>query len=334
MTEHCVALSAHIEILARREIQQMYAPVQTYDWTPSGEFRYAPHRTATELGASGDGEILLLDDFVVATIPPEAEQLRMQIREFLAARLAGVSSDRRARSWMGFDADFTRLLAAKGWLGITLPRLYGGGGQSQFARFVLVEELLGVGAPVAAHWIADRQSAPLILRFGTEEQRRLYLPRICRGEAFFCIGMSEAGSGSDLASIRSRAVKTSDGWRLTGTKLWTTHAQRSHFMIALVRTSEASQRRDGLSQFVIDLKLPGITIRPPTSMTVVFDPRYFIMSSVEPVARIRSSLVANAATKERRSSWIAMRPFTSRQSASTGSPLVAPPVIIPHPSAV
>lgn len=149
-------------------------------------------------------------------------------------------------------------MAAAGLIGLTLPREYGGQGRGPFARFVVVEELLTVGAPVAAHWIADRQSAPLLLRYGSETQRRYYLPRICRGEIYFCIGMSEPGAGSDLASVRTRAVATESGWRLSGQKVWTTYAHRDDFMIALVRTSEqSSDRREGLSQFIVDLRAPG-----------------------------------------------------------------------------
>jgi alkylation response protein AidB-like acyl-CoA dehydrogenase len=173
----------------------------------------------------------------LAAIPQADEALRAPVRAFLAERLAGVPSAVRARSWMGFDADFTRDLARRGWVGLTLPQAYGGGGRSHFARFVLVEELLAAGAPVAAHWIAERQSGPLILRYGGEAQKRTLVPAICRGEAFFCIGMSEPDSGSDLASVRSRAERTADGWRLNGSKLWTTYGHKDHYMIALVRKS-------------------------------------------------------------------------------------------------
>ena len=117
------------------------------------------------------------------------------MRAFLDERLAGMAPELRARSWGGFDAAFSRALGERGWIGLTLPKEYGGGGRSLYARFVLVEELLRAGAPVAAHWIADRQSAPLILKFGTPAQAQFYLPRICRGEAFFCIGMSEPELG-------------------------------------------------------------------------------------------------------------------------------------------
>ena len=116
---------------------------------------------------------------------------------------------------------------------------------------------------MGSHWIADRQSAPLILKYGTEAQRRFYLPPICRGESFFCIGMSEPNAGSDLASVKTRAVKTADGWLLNGQKIWTSNAQNCQYMIALVRTSgEATDRQKGLSQIIVDLSLPGVTVRP------------------------------------------------------------------------
>ncbi|SAI58131.1 acyl-CoA dehydrogenase [Bordetella ansorpii] len=206
----------------------------------------------------------MIDTLDLTAIPAEDEALRSEIRQFLQQALKNVPADQRARSWMGFDADFSRQLAERGWLGLTLPREYGGAQRGHFARFVLSEELLGAGAPVSAHWIADRQSAPLILKYGTPRQRRDYLPRICRAEAFFCIGMSEPGSGSDLASIRTRAEPRADGgWRLNGSKIWTTNAHRSHYMIALVRTSgTAADRHQGLSQVIVDLSLPGVTVRP------------------------------------------------------------------------
>jgi hypothetical protein len=152
---------------------------------------------------------------------------------------------------------------AAGWVGLTLPKQYGGGGCDAFSRFVLVEELLIAGAPVAAHWIGDRQSGPLILRYGSEGQRQFYLPRICRGEIFFCIGMSEPNAGSDLASVRTKATRVEKGWLLNGSKIWTTFAHKSHYMLALVRTSGSTgDRQQGLSQFVVDLTLPGVTVKP------------------------------------------------------------------------
>jgi alkylation response protein AidB-like acyl-CoA dehydrogenase len=196
-------------------------------------------------------------------IPAEAEPLREQVRTFLAEALKDRRPLRKADSWMGADPAFSRELGRRGWLGMALPKRYGGQEAGPFARYVVIEELLAAGAPVSAHWIADRQSGPLILRYGTEAQREKYLPGICRGESYFCIGMSEPGSGSDLASIRSRAVREGDDWVLNGHKLWTTNAHYSHYMIALVRTSDkTAARHEGMSQFIIDLKAPGVTIRP------------------------------------------------------------------------
>lgn len=205
----------------------------------------------------------LLDAFRLTALPAHAEHFRAEVKHFLAANLPLVSADVRARSWTGFDAEFSRKLAKRGWVGLTLPHAYGGAGLDAFSRFVLVEELLSAGAPVAAHWIADRQSGPLILKFGSDAQKDVYLPRICAGQAFFCIGMSEPNAGSDLASVRSRATRCESGWRLSGRKIWTTNAHHADYMIALVRTSGSPEdRQSGLSQFIIDLKQPGISVRP------------------------------------------------------------------------
>ncbi len=200
-------------------------------------------------------------------VPSEEHAFRAEVRAFLNEALADMPSHQRARSWMGSDEAFSRKLGARGWLGLTIPKEYGGSGKGFFSRFVLSEELLASGAPVASHWIADRQSGPLILKFGTEAQRKFYIPPICRGESFFCIGMSEPNSGSDLASIRTRAQPNEKGWLLNGSKIWTTNAHHCQYMIALVRTSgETADRQKGLSQVIIDLSLPGVSVRPIVDM--------------------------------------------------------------------
>lgn len=210
----------------------------------------------------------VLDSLALTRIPAEDEALRAEVRAFLAQAISGLPPHVRARSWGGYSAELSRQLGEKGWIGVTLPREYGGGGRSAFTRYVLVEEYLACGAPVGSHWIADRQSGPLILKYGTEAQKRFYLPRICRGEAFFCIGMSEPGTGSDLASVKTRAVPNDKGFLLNGQKIWTTNAHHCHYMIALVRTSgEAVDRHKGLSQVIVDLSLPGVTVRPITDLS-------------------------------------------------------------------
>lgn len=208
-----------------------------------------------------------LSSLDLTAIPPEDEALRAQVRAFLAEALKDVPAHIRAKSWTGCDPAFSRALARQGWLGITFAPAYGGAGRSAFARYVLVEEFLNSGAPVGSHWIADRQSGPLLLKYGSEAQKQFYLPKICRGEAFFCIGMSEPGSGSDLASVRTRAERNAQGWLLNGQKIWTTNAHNCHYMIALVRTSGTPQdRHQGLSQLIVDLSLPGVTVRPITDL--------------------------------------------------------------------
>lgn len=206
-------------------------------------------------------------DFEPVELPPHIPAFRAEVRDFLKTELAGLPSVTKAHSWAYFDAAFSRKMAKRGWIGMVWPKQYGGHERSAIERYVLLEELLAAGAPVGAHWIADRQSGPTLLRYGTEQQKQRYLPAIARGEIFFCIGMSEPNTGSDLASVRTRGVQTPEGWRINGQKIWTTHAHQADMMIALVRTgSEEQKRHEGLSQFLIDLKTPGITVRPITDL--------------------------------------------------------------------
>ncbi|MGN6310277.1 MAG: acyl-CoA dehydrogenase family protein [Xanthobacteraceae bacterium] len=201
-------------------------------------------------------------------VMPEAEKLRGEVRAFLAEELKTIPPHVRAASWSGFDADFSRKMGQRGWIGMTWPKQYGGHERTSLERYVVLEEMLAAGAPVAAHWIADRQSGPLLLRFGTEEQRKTVLPKIAAGELFCCIGMSEPDSGSDLAAVRTRAEPVEGGFRVNGTKLWTTFGHRAHYMLLFCRTSgNPSDRHGGTSQLLVDLKTPGITIRPITDLT-------------------------------------------------------------------
>jgi len=198
---------------------------------------------------------------------PETETLRQEVRAFLADALADRTPAQCAESWQGHDPAFSRKVGAKGWIGMTWPKQYGGQERSALERYVVIEEMLAAGAPVSHHWIADRQSGPLILRVGTEEQRQAILPRIARGEAMFCIGMSEPDSGSDLAAARTRAEPVQGGFVVNGTKLWTSGAHQADFMILFCRTG-AGARHEGTSQFLIDLKnTAGIKIRPVHAMT-------------------------------------------------------------------
>ncbi|MGQ0479832.1 MAG: acyl-CoA dehydrogenase family protein [Pseudonocardia sp.] len=203
-------------------------------------------------------------------LPPATESLRTEVRAFLAGEGAAGRLVPRCDVWLsGWDEDFSRELGRRGWLGMTLPRAYGGHDRTALDRYVVTEELLAAGAPVAAHWIADRQIGPSLLRFGTEHQKRRYLPRIAAGECYFGIGMSEPDSGSDLASVRTRATRADGGWRLTGTKVWTSGAHHAHAFFALARSAPAEDRNRhvGLSQFIVELDSPGVTVRPIPLLT-------------------------------------------------------------------
>jgi alkylation response protein AidB-like acyl-CoA dehydrogenase len=194
----------------------------------------------------------------------DVDALRNQVREFCeSARLAG-DFEPRCDAWLASSSpEFSRELARRGWIGMTWPERYGGHGRSAVERLVVAEELLAAGAPVAAHWIADRQSGPQIYRHGSDLLRERFLPAIARGECFFSLGMSEPESGSDLASVRARARAVGGDWVLNGTKVWTSHAHHSHFITVLCRTEDLGENpRVGLSILVVDLAAPGVTVRP------------------------------------------------------------------------
>lgn len=191
-----------------------------------------------------------------------AEELRLrdEVRAFLAQRLPPGTYDIGLGFAAASDPAFSRELGSRGWLGMALPREYGGGGRTAVERLIVVEELLAVGAPVGWHWVADRQSGPNIAANGTEEQKRHFLPRIASGEFSFAIGMSEPDAGSDLASVRTKAVQVDGGWVLNGTKIWTSGAAEATHLLGLFRTSEDRYR--GLTQLIVDRNVEGLTASP------------------------------------------------------------------------
>ena len=214
-------------------------------------------------------------------LPPEAEELRIEVRAFLAEEIANGGFDPRATILTsGFDRAFSKRVGAKGWIGMTWPKKYGGQERSFLERYVVTEEFRVANAPTAAHFTADRQSGPVLLKYAPEHIKQEVLPAITRGECTFCIGMSEPNSGSDLFAASTRATPTEGGYLINGTKLWTSNAHQSDFMIGLFRTSAPTKenRRHGLTQFLVRLKQPGITINPVRNMAhkhefneVVFD---------------------------------------------------------------
>jgi alkylation response protein AidB-like acyl-CoA dehydrogenase len=206
--------------------------------------------------------------FDVIRLPEACRALRQQVRAFIAEELAAGSFNPDAGE-DGYSEAFSRKLGARGWIGMTWPKRYGGGERSFLERYVVTEELRVANAPVRLHFVADRQSGPVILRYGSERLKADVLPRICKGEVCFAIGMSEPNSGSDLFAAKTRATKTAGGWLINGTKIWTSNAHQAHYMIGLFRSSPPSKenRRHGLTQYVVDMKTPGIVVNPIYQMT-------------------------------------------------------------------
>ena len=200
----------------------------------------------------------------------DLSSLRFEVRGFISECINNNEFVPAPDSWVfAADPEFSRKLGSKGWLGMSFPKKYGGNERTALERYVVTEELLASGAPVAAHWIADRQSGSQILRYGTEKQKSSIIPKISSGECFFAIGMSEPDSGSDLASVKTKATKTVAGWSLEGRKIWSTGAHLCNYMIVLARTGPPSEknRHEGLSQFLVDLSLPNVNIKGIPDMT-------------------------------------------------------------------
>ena len=191
--------------------------------------------------------------------------LQAEVRAFLVEELPRGSFAPGLGMNGAKDPAFSARLGERGWLGMALPTRYGGHDRTAVDRFVVTEELLRWGAPIGHHWVADRQSGPVIARYGTEAQKQRFLPGIARGELSFSIGMSEPDSGSDLASLSTRAIRDGDGWVVSGRKVWTTLAHENDWIIVLCRTSpieDTGDKRLGLSQLIVDLRSPGLQAHP------------------------------------------------------------------------
>src|SRR6187549_1720378 len=203
-------------------------------------------------------------------LPPECEVLRQEVRKFLADEIAAGTFDPHKPNREDADApEFSRRVGERGWLGMTWPKKYGGHERSFLERYVVTEEMRVANAPTRRFFVADRQSGPVLLKYAPEHIKMDILPRICRGEVCFAIGMSEPNSGSDLFAAKTKATKTDGGWLINGTKIWTSNAHIADYMIGLFRTSPPTKenRRHGLTQFLVDMKTPGIQVNPVYQLT-------------------------------------------------------------------
>ncbi|WP_430417424.1 acyl-CoA dehydrogenase family protein [Parasphingorhabdus sp.] len=204
-------------------------------------------------------------NFPVVQPDPALEELRAELQTFLKEEREAGNFRPEPECWMASaDPEFSKKMGQRGWIGLTWSSQYGGHDKTALERYIVTEETLRAGAPVAAHWIADRQHAPMLLEHGTEEQKLDILPRIAAGQCYFAIGLSEPGAGSDLANVKTKAEKVDGGWKINGLKIWSSGAHMSHYMVAILRTSPADgrNRHVGLSQIMVDLSLPGVTVKP------------------------------------------------------------------------
>lgn len=199
-------------------------------------------------------------------LTPDLAAFRDEVRAFLNAQLTPeLRLGQRLTSSMYPEPEISgpwqQALQRHGWLVPLWPKEWGGTGWSPVQRFIFETECALAGAPLV-HPMGVRLVGPVILKFGTEAQKQQHLPRILSGEDYWCQGFSEPGAGSDLASLKMRAVADGDDYVLNGSKLWTTHAHHANRMFALVRTSTEGKRQDGISFLLIDMDSPGITVRP------------------------------------------------------------------------
>jgi alkylation response protein AidB-like acyl-CoA dehydrogenase len=187
----------------------------------------------------------------------EQNAFRTEVRSFLEEEIERGYWKPACDAWIqGFDPGFSKRVAQRSWIGLTWPKEYGGQERSHVDRLILTEEMLRYGAPAACHWFGDRQVGGTILSFGSEELKREFLPRIVAGEAYFGLGMSEPGAGSDLASMQTRAVRDGDHYVIDGQKTWASCASYAHYFDVYARTDADAPRHRGISELIIDAKSP------------------------------------------------------------------------------
>lgn len=196
----------------------------------------------------------------------ELQELQQRARKVAAEGV--VEFGRFNDSWInGFSKDFARRMADEGWIGMGWPKEHGGQDRPPIERVIIAEEMISAGAPIAAMWFADRQMGPTLIAYGNADQQAEYLPKMLSGETTWCIGMSEPDSGSDLASLKTSAVRDGDDFVLNGQKIWTSFGEQSDYCYLICRTSSDGPPHKGISELVVPMDLPGIEVRPIQDMT-------------------------------------------------------------------
>ena len=193
---------------------------------------------------------------------------RKEVADFLQDEISKGLWKPACDAWIqGQDPEFTKRVAAKGWIGLSWPKELGGKGLSAVDRMIMTEEMLRYGAPAACHWFADRQIGNAVIHYGTDEQKKEWLPLIMRGEAYVGLGLSEPDAASDLASIKTKATETEDGFIIDGQKVWTSCAKYMNYIYLVARTDPTAPKHRGISEFIFSTKLPGVTLTPTIDIT-------------------------------------------------------------------
>ncbi|MFM7684710.1 MAG: acyl-CoA dehydrogenase family protein [Actinomycetota bacterium] len=196
-------------------------------------------------------------------------------QEALRAEAAAVAADAVARfgrsndSWInGFSKEFSAELGARGWIGMTWPdNPYSGAARPAIDRLIVGEEMIKAGAPIGASWFADRQMGPALLTYGTPDQQAEFLPGIVAGKTTWCIGMSEPNSGSDLASLKTSAMREGDEFVINGQKIWTSFGNTADYCYLICRTRTDGPPHAGISEIIVPMDTPGVEVRPIKDMT-------------------------------------------------------------------
>ena len=200
------------------------------------------------------------------SLSPELEALRKRAAEVAADGVARFG--RHNDSWInGFSKEFAQVMAGEGWIGMGWPKEHGGQERPPIERVIVAEEMISAGAPIAAMWFADRQMGPSFISYGTPDQQAEYLPQMLSGESTWCIGMSEPDAGSDLASLKTQAVRNGDHWVVNGQKIWTSFGDVADYIYLICRTTNEGPPHKGISEIVVPMDSAGIEVRPITDMT-------------------------------------------------------------------
>jgi len=195
----------------------------------------------------------------------EQKNFREEVKDFLKSELEKGYFKPRQNAWMDeLSQEFSKKMARRRWIGLTWPKEYGGQGRSYIDRMIMQEEMMKAGAPLAFHFLGDRQVGPTLIRFGSDELKKEFLPKIINAEISFCLCISEPDAGSDLASVRTTAEEKGDYYAINGQKVWTTlgHMVDFGWLLAKTNLNPNVPKHRTLSEFILDMKAPGVTVQP------------------------------------------------------------------------